>query len=579
MNETNPLLFVKSQNWTYRISGDQIEIGCPFENCANKGEPQFYLNIKTGAYLCFRCGQKGLNVKTLAFKLGLIKLVEPDKATSVEITEKEIIQMHRELLTNKDAMAYLTEQRGFKKHTISQFKLGFKHSENHPVIFMPTFNRDYKCVGGEYDFFTRPANFPKYKTMKGSKAQLFNLQAVDLKEKLVITEGRYDAMSLWQYGYENVGSMPNGANSTNEWIDEIRTGKSFYLCTDNDPAGNKAAENLAKELGLYKCYRVYPKMKDINEYLQCDLQKTEIDKVINSAEPMFQIPECNIGQYKEKALEIINSPEEFTGVSTGWDSLDAKLGGIRAEVTASCGVTGHGKTTFALSLISNLIRQGIPCLIVSPEMREQDILLDLASNYHSERVTTEKQIDHFINKNKDKVFIEPIFNSWTKKDASNLQSVFEVIQYYVAHKNVKFVLLDHMRLFLSPKSQDQERFQTEDFIRACVNQSIEKNIHIWLICQYKSRDNKWSGKCKKCSREYYKKLTMDDLKGTANISQDANNVVLIHRYENKFCNCYSRLEEPQIEVEVAKCRSKAGTVGVFRMEFDLDSKCKYYEVS
>ncbi len=556
----NPLDFVKKQNWKHRISNNEIEIGCPFKDCANHKQPQFYINKTTGAWYCHRCSIKGTNIKQLWFKLGFIEFQNPVKTTHIYITEKEIEELHQQLFKNSFALDYLKNTRGFKDSTLKQFKIGYTLINGNPTIIIPDFDKTGTCVGKKYHYFTRPSGISKYSKEKGSKTQLFNLNKIDFNQSVIITEGEYDAMSLWQLGYENVGSVPNGASGINGWTDEIKSGKEYYLCFDNDPAGQQGAEQLGKQLGLSKCKRIYPRLKDINDYLQHGLDKSYVDKIFEQADPMFKAPVTNIETYLKSTVEILENPVESKGLSTGWKSIDYYLGGIRGgEVTVISGITGYGKTTFGEALIGNLIQQEANCLIISPEMKEETIVLDLANNYYKKQDYSMDQLQKFVTTYSQRVYIAKVFDQWTDKSKSLLDQVFNIIEYSIRNNGVKFILLDHLRLFLKPKEQDNERFAIDEFMQRCVHTAIANDVHIWLVVQPKNLPAN------------QKKVTMSDLKGSSNISQDAHNIILIHR------NIDLKKAENLVDIEIAKNRA-LGNLGTVHLGFNLTSKANYDEI-
>lgn len=557
MNES-VLDFIKEQKWKWRASGDELEIPCPFPSCPNSGQKQFYINKNTGVWFCHRCGKKGKNVKELGFQLGLITLQDPIKTTHIFIPQNKVQEMHEQLLTNAPAMDYLTRLRGFKKSSILQFKLGYKSLPDGEAIVYPYFDETEACVGIKYKFFKGGNSKARFE--KGSKIQLYNLHRVNLKEPLIITEGEDDAITAWQFGYENVGSVPTGANGATEWVEQLSEGVGFTLCFDRDQAGQEGSRKLGERLGLSRCKQAYPRLKDLNEYLQCGATKEEVEAVFNTAEPMFKAPVTDISAYLEDAKEVLLDPEKFRGISTGWENIDEILGGIRmGEVTSASGITGHGKTTFSMALVGNIVGQDIKSLIISPEMREQYLLLELANNYFRRKITKVEELEEFIDATKDKIHIAKVFDTWTeRKDQSILDRVFDIVDFSVKNRGVQFVLLDHLRLFLNPKSQESERFAIDEFMQRCVHCVIKNKIHIWLVVQPKGLGSD------------QRKVTIHDLKGSSNIIQDSHNVVLIHRNDDE-------KKGNLVEVEVGKNR-EFGTCGTAVLEFDLKSKSNYLEI-
>lgn len=550
----------------YKLSGDsaEIEIGCPNKKCPNHGQKQFYINKNTGAFYCHRCNWKGNTLKALAFKLGIITLAEPVAAEHIYISPKVVEEMQDALWSNEAAMAYLEKQRGFSEGSIEQFRLGYKEVDGKPVIVIPFFDRTDSCVGMKYYYFTNPPGVSKMRFEKNSKIQAFNLNLIDLNHDLVVTEGEFDAITAWQYGYTNVVSIPNGANGINGWTKEIEGASKYIICFDNDAAGQEGAKRFSSTLGAASCFRVFPKLKDLNEYLQCGLDKTEVDKIFADAKPMFEAPITDITQYVTKALDQLESPDANKGASTGWKRVDNFLGGIRpGEITVTSGITGHGKTTFALALIANLTKQNVNSLIISPEMPEQDLLLAIARNHFRRQLNVKdtRAIQTFVETTlQGKIQIANVYNEWTKKSADRtIDHIFDLIDYSVRHNNTRFILIDHLRFFLHPKEQESERYCIDQFMQKCVHTAIKSKCHIWLVVQPKNLPAN------------QKKLSLMDLKGSSNIGQDAHNVVLIHRNSDP-------KKDKWVEVDIAKNR-KFGLCGTVPLEFDLRSMSNYYEAN
>ena len=551
-------LWLKERSIKFRKSGKEYEIGCIIPECPNAGEPQLYIS-EDGMWKCHRCNNAGKNLRSLEFKAGLVKLQDPVTEERLFISPEDVNKMHKDFLGSVEAKHYYYNQRGHSKSSALQFKIGLTVKETHPALVFPFFDASGACVGLKYDFYTRPKGIPKYKLEKGSKIQLFNLQRIDKSQAVYITEGEHDAITCWEYGYENVGSMPNGANGVTEWVEDIKDASQFYLCTDNDSAGNEGARRLGEAIGLSKCYRVYPRLKDFNDYLQVGLSKDEFKKTIESAVALFEAPVCSIEEYREKAKESVLHPDTYKGWSTGWEAVDKIIGGIRPkEYTIVSGLTGNGKSTYSFALVANLLQQEVPCLIISPEMQEQDMITTLASSMLQKKVATGEEIDEFVDKYKDRLYVANVFGQWTgDKQSTILKYVFELIDHAHRHKGVKFVVIDHLHLFLD-SSAPSEKEAIDAFSRRCVQSAISDNIHIWLVVQPR-----------KLAHDQ-RKATSRDLKGSSNLEQDASNIICVHR------NLDDGPDSTLVELSIEKNR-KYGILGEVVLEYDLNSRANYYE--
>lgn len=166
-------------------------------------------------------------------------------------------------LQNLDtAHPYLTE-RGLSEATIAEFGMGYcgKGSMTGRVV-IPIHNGDGQLVAyagrwpGE-----PPEDTPKYKLPAGfRKAQeLFNLHRA-LRESdeapLVIVEGFFDCLALWQHGIRRVVALMGSSLSPQqeEWIAlAVNPRSRIVLMLDEDDAGREARVKIIPRLAAH-CY-------------------------------------------------------------------------------------------------------------------------------------------------------------------------------------------------------------------------------------------------------------------------------------------------------------------------------------
>lgn len=77
-----------------------------------------------------------------------------------------------------------------------------------------------------------------------------------------------------------------------------------------------------------------------------------------------------LSEYQEEALELLEHEGEYQGVSTGYFSVDEKLGSfLPGELFTLGGDTGHGKSIFAMNIAQNVYRlTKKPVLFVNMEL-------------------------------------------------------------------------------------------------------------------------------------------------------------------------------------------------------------------
>lgn len=159
---------------------------------------------------------------------------------------------------------------------------------------------------------TKSRSFDKeFRLEKGKEIIPYNIDALKNASELIITEGEIDALTFIECGYENVISVPNGANTNLEYLKAYDFSKitKFYIAVDNDKKGQQLSDILYTYFGADRCVTGdYNECKDINE-LYCIYGKQSVVDVIGSAQnPLYkQLDELgfNINSIFEDSTPII----------------------------------------------------------------------------------------------------------------------------------------------------------------------------------------------------------------------------------------------------------------------------------
>jgi len=115
------------------------------------------------------------------------------------------------------------------------------------------------------------AGTPKHLYLPGPHKGIFNRQAIEASEEIILCESFIDAMTFWVAGFRHVTSSFGVNGFTDEMLEAfIEHGvKRVLIAYDRDEAGDRAADDLApvlSEAGM-DCYRVlFPKGQDANDY-------------------------------------------------------------------------------------------------------------------------------------------------------------------------------------------------------------------------------------------------------------------------------------------------------------------------
>lgn len=226
---------------------------------------------------------------------------------------------HQTLKQNADALAYL-ERRGIKSiEAIDRFKLGVANrtlglrlpnkqrksgaeirarleklgimrasGHEHFVgrLIVPVFDEKRNVV----EVYGRKISKlnegeAKHLYLPGPHEGVFNLEALQTSEEIILCEALIDALTFWCAGYRNVTASYGTSGFTDDHLKAFKQygTKRVLIAYDRDEAGDTAAPKLAEKLmseGI-DCYRIeFPKGMDANDYA---LQVTPATKSLGIA--------------------------------------------------------------------------------------------------------------------------------------------------------------------------------------------------------------------------------------------------------------------------------------------------------
>lgn len=246
--------YLSEKGINFRESGKELITKCLFNDCDrdSKGdEAHLYFSTETGQYDCKKCGEKG-NLFTLAKHLDDTgPKTKKTNAFNTELVEK----CHQALPPH--IREYL-HKRGLSDAVINEYKLGYGQFYRKPWITIPI-----KDIYGNYSFFKlrQDPSFGNDKITypKGAEAQVYDwdiLSKIDTDKQLVISEGEMDRLLLLSKKVSAITSTHGAMTFKEEWVSKIPKNTKVYICFDNDEAGKKGSERVAKivENGGYETY-------------------------------------------------------------------------------------------------------------------------------------------------------------------------------------------------------------------------------------------------------------------------------------------------------------------------------------
>lgn len=367
----------------------QQKVICP--KCShtrrNKTEPCLSVKLERdmAVWTCHHCDWKGAvheDVREYRPK----PTIKKDNVVNININNSKEC--------NTETLDWL-QSRGIFLQSISDFKLYNTNHADKNIITFPYF-LDGKVVNAKY----RDIKTKQFFQEKNSIKSLYNIDEVaknwrenedtPLRKQIIFVEGEMDVITLYQCGFKNVVSLPDGAPKEakfnvqdkrfsafqeSEWIFEA---DEVIIATDNDNAGNALKLELLHRFGRDICKVVhFPKYKDMT---------TDEEKQIKDANECFmlfgedKLVEC-INNAQAFPVEGLHSANEYKQTiqdmydgnvqraeTTGFEKLDDIYKIMPSTFNLVTGIPNHGKSNFLDQIIMNLAEnQSWRFAIYSPE--------------------------------------------------------------------------------------------------------------------------------------------------------------------------------------------------------------------
>lgn len=532
-------------------------------NAPKDDEWKFSVNTKTGAFGCLRgsCGYHGHFVelcRDFGYKLN----------HDAERQYKILPQPQGRIEPRESAIAYLAD-RGISRETAERFEVT-AHRDKPKVLLFPFFNEYGKLE------FVKYRNMAYRKGQKGSKEWceegckpiLFGMKQCTSFDRLVITEGQLDSMSVAEAGIENAVSVPTGMNGFT-WLpncyDWVKKFDRVVVFGDLEK-GHMSLLDKLKQLLPNKVLAVrkedYLGEKDANDILRSFGADAVRRAVENAQEP-------DIGYVKELADVEDVDLNLLPKVKTGFYELDSALGGgiCFGQVCLLTGKRGHGKSTFMSNICANAIDQDIGTFAYSGELADYHfkrwLNCQLAGNDYmisqeNEFGETIYTIDPAVSKHisewyRGKAFIYD--NSFVENDDEHT-ALAEIVKEVASRRDVKLICIDNLMTAMETVNDQSNLYLAQsNFVGELKKIAVRYDVAIILVAHPRKRG--------KDETEF----DNDDVSGSSDITNKVDIVLN-----------YSRAKEGSdhdCELEVSKNRL-AGTLrmGANKILFNYSAKTK-----
>ena len=249
----------------------------------------------------------------------------------------------------------------FESRMISQRTL-IKMKVFSDIEFMPQLDSKVEVICFPYfiDGIQKNIKFrgakKSFKLISGAELIWYNFDALKENKEIIICEGEMDALTWIENGYDNVVSVPAGANKKLEFLDSsidlFTQIDKIYLSNDNDSKGIELRDELVRRLSAEKCNIINLKQyKDCNDYFIGE--GSDFKDLIKNSKP---VPVKGIVKVDDIYNEIIDFYEK--GVQPGLkienENIDQFVTWELGRLAIVTGVPSSGKSEFVDYLIARL---------------------------------------------------------------------------------------------------------------------------------------------------------------------------------------------------------------------------------
>lgn len=458
--------------------------------------------------------------------------------------------------------------RGLRKHTLEHFQVrcALSQQDGSTVtdIYYPI-HKSKNLTG--YHHRQLPKEFNYIGDCKG--ADLWGLHAANAGKTLYVTEGREDAMAVWQAltdhsnldGWNPAVVSIGGTHAHTalaDHMDVLEQYEKIVLLMDNDEPGREAAAK-ACQIFPEKTYIVEMDLKDPNDYLMAG--RAEDLKWLAMKPKKYQ-PDNVISGSETWDIYLNSSKDTCYPYPEQWSELNNKTYGVRlgSVVTIASG-SGSGKSQFMRELKYHYLRTtNFKMADMALEESIQDTVGGMLALHLNKRISlpdvqvTEEELKSA----HDYVYGSDRFTIYDHFGGMDDDSLFTRLRYFAATGH-QMIFLDHLSIVVSEyASEGDERKRIDVIMTRLAKLAKEFNIIIFLIVHLKKSSGFGP------SFEEGAKPSLDDLRGSGSIKQLSWDVIFLTRnqqHPEAYCANTSL-------ITVGKCRFSGRTGDADYLHFD-----------
>jgi len=553
MNET---IIIK--NWSeinVNPSRNKQKVICPncHERRSNKRDRALSVNIGEGVAHCHYCdvsyvignndSSETTHYKNESYKMEK-KYIKPVWKNKTELSEKVVRYF---------------ESRGIKQQTLVDMKI------TEGMEWMPQHQKEMNTI--QFNYF-EGGTLVNVKYRSGGKdfkftsnAELipYNINVVKGAERIYITEGEMDAITLVQEGYPAI-SVPNGASDNTSYLDRFMEPyfdsiKEIVIAVDTDDKGIILRDALVRRFGAERCKVVNYWGKDCKDANECAVKLSThfLKECLNRADFVPVSGIFTVSDF-ENDLDALYENGLQKGVTIGHKDFDELCSFETRRLCIVTGIPGSGKSEFLDEIAKCLnLRYGWKFGYFSPE--------NFPLNLHASKLVSKITGKTFSKKylpyqeyKQVKEYMDENFFFICPETEYTLDTILEKAKFLVRRYGVRGVVIDPWNRIEHriPKGQSET-----DYISKALDQitsfAQREDVLVFLMA-HPTKLKKAQGSAE------YEAPTLYDVAGSANFNNKADYGISVHRRKT--------LGYVEIHVQKVKFRH-LGTTGMAKLKYNL----------
>lgn len=388
-----------------------------------------------------------------------------------QIKPEKIKVVHDFVPLTKEIISYAEHHRSINLQTLNDYNVMSWSSDVNVVCFLSV-NHWSQITKIEYWNTIQ-------KKIWSSKNCLHNLFGKNvctpekLNGELIITEGRWDAMSYYNAGLPAV-SIPSGV-SNNQWIDEdweyLQQFHTIYLSFDMDDAGQNAITEVISRLGIHKCKIISLPEKDASDVYT----KLGGDVLVSCRNKATLPPISSMvpsSDLREATYEIMLNGVSNTGDDYFLPDFDIKI--RPHEMTLVFGLSFHGKSQFVSNQIAYDAAHQIQSAIASFEqisvMTMECIVKQYSNNAYI--ANDRKQFDEMYDS------LSPFITIYDTYERTNPQKIIDDFTYAHKRKGINRFIVDNVMSLSTNRDDNAAQAQAAHLFREFTK---KYPVHLFVV--------------------------------------------------------------------------------------------------